>query len=160
MKLFHGSPQIVRNPLILNPNRTLDYGVGFYTTTSEQQASDWALRRSSKEECGYVNIYEFDNAAAANLKRLDFPNPPGEEWVDFVYANRNQMGFTHNNDLVYGPVANDRVYAAFALYEQGLLNKQELIAELKTYTLIDQMVFHTEASLKCLKFIEAKEVRP
>ena len=40
------------------------------------------------------------------------------------------------------------------------LDKQELIAELKTYKLIDQMLFHTEESLKCLRFIEAKEVRP
>jgi hypothetical protein len=35
----------------------------------------------------------------------------------------------------------------------------ELIVELKTYTLIDQMVFHTEVSLNYLKFIEAKEVQ-
>lgn len=141
MILFHGSFQIVSEPRILVPQRTLDYGVGFYTTTSEQQARDWALRHIS------------------GLKRLNFSNPPEEEWVDFVHANRNQFGFTHDNDLVYGPVANDRVYAAFALYEQGLLNKQELIKELKTYTLIDQMVFHTEVALKCLTFIEAKEVR-
>ena len=93
-------------------------------------------------------------------ERLDFANPPGEKWVDFVYANRNQRGFTHDNDLVYGPVANDRVYAAFALYEQGLLSKQELISELKTYILIDQMVFHTEEALKCLTFVESKEVKP
>ena len=44
MLLYHGSPQIVRKPRILVPNRTLDYGIGFYTTTSEQQAHDWALR--------------------------------------------------------------------------------------------------------------------
>ena len=159
MILYHGSPTIVCEPRILKPGRTLDYGTGFYTTTSERQASDWAIRRASAEQCGYVNIYEFDDVASSGLKRLVFPNPPGEEWVDFVYANRNQLGYTHDNDLVYGPVANDRVYAAFALYEQGLLNKQELIAELKTYKLIDQMVFHTEKSLKYLKFVEAKEVR-
>ncbi|MBR6002269.1 MAG: DUF3990 domain-containing protein [Bacteroidales bacterium] len=159
MILFHGSPQVVREPRILIPNRTLDYGTGFYTTTSEKQAYDWALRRVSGEQCGYVNIFEFDEVVAAELKRLDFANPPGEEWVDFVYANRNQRGFTHDNDLVYGPVANDRVYAAFALYEQGLLSKQELIAELKTYKLIDQMVFHTEEALQCLTFMEAKEVK-
>lgn len=159
MILYHGSPQIVSKPRILVPNRTLDYGVGFYTTTSEQQARDWALRRLSNKEHAYVNVYEFDESSAAQLKRLNFSNPPGEEWVDFVYANRNQRGFTHDNDLVYGPVANDRVYAAFALYEQGLLNKQELILELKTYTLIDQMVFHTEAALKYLRFIETKEIR-
>ena len=160
MILFHGSSQIVRTPLILNPNRTLDYGAGFYTTTSEQQAHDWALRRITGNKTGYVNVYEFDETAAASvLKRLNFSNPPEEDWVGFVYANRNQRGFTHDNDLVYGPVANDRVYAAFALFEQGLLNKQELIVELKTYTLIDQMVFHTEVSLNYLKFIEAKEVQ-
>jgi hypothetical protein len=158
MILFHGSPIIVSEPCILKPGRTLDYGTGFYTTTSEQQAADWALRRASAGQYGYVNIYELDDAAASGLKRLVFQNPPGEDWVDFVYANRNQLGFIHDYDLVYGPVANDRVYAAFALYEQGLLNKQELIAELKTYRLIDQMVFHTEDALKYLRFIEAKEV--
>lgn len=121
MILFHGSLQIVKEPRILVPSRTLDYGAGFYTTTSEKQA---------------------------------------EDWVDFVHANRTRRGFTHDHDLVYGPVANDRVYAAFALFEQGLLGKQELLSELKTYRLIDQMLFHTEESLKFLKFVEAKEVRP
>ena len=160
MILFHGSLQIVREPHILVPNRTLDYGAGFYTTTSEQQAREWILRKLSGEESGFVNVYEFNENAAEGLKRLDFSNPPGDEWVDFVHANRTRRDFTHDYDLVYGPVANDRVYAAFALYEQGLLDKQELIAELKTYKLIDQMLFHTEESLKCLRFIEAKEVRP
>jgi len=159
MILFHGSAQEVREPRILVPNRTLDYGVGFYTTTSEQQARDWALRRISGAGIAYVNVYAFDETAATHLKRRDFTNPPEEDWVDFVYANRNRRDFTHDYDLVYGPVANDRVYAAFALYEQGLLNKQELITELRTYTLIDQMVFHTEAALEFLKFIEAKEVQ-
>ena len=73
--------------------------------------------------------------------------------------NRTRKSFMHNYDIVYGPVANDRVYAAFALYEGGLLNKQNLIAELKTYKLVDQFLFHTEAALHTLSFIEAKEVQ-
>ena len=151
---------MVQIPRILVSNQTLDYGAGFYTTTSEQQAREWILRKLSGEDSGFVNVYDFDEKAAEGLKRLDFRNPPGDEWVDFVHANRTRRDFTHDYDLVYGPVANDRVYAAFALYEQGLLGKQELIAELKTYKLIDQMLFHTEESLACLRFIEAKEVRP
>ncbi|MCR5277179.1 MAG: DUF3990 domain-containing protein [Bacteroidales bacterium] len=102
MILYRGSPHMVCIPRILTPNRTLDYGVGFYTTTSEQQAHDWALRKITVGSCGYVNVYEFDEAAAADLKRRNFSNPPEDDWVDFVYA-------------------------AFALYEQGLLNKQELL---------------------------------
>ena len=105
------------------------------------------------------SIYEFEEKAASQLDCLTFNNPPDEEWVDFVHKNRTQRYFTHNHDLVYGPVANDRVYAAFALSEQGLLGKEELIAELRTYRLIDQMLFHTEEALRFLKFIEAEEVR-
>lgn len=159
MILFHGSLQIVKEPRILIPGRTLDYGAGFYTTTSEQQARDWVVRKLDvNDKIGYINIYDFDKPSAKGLDCLIFANPPGEDWVDFVHANRTQRGFIHNHDLVYGPVANDRVYAAFALYEQGLLSKQELITELRTYSLVDQMLFHTEAALKCLKFNGVKEV--
>ncbi|MBQ4033027.1 MAG: DUF3990 domain-containing protein, partial [Paludibacteraceae bacterium] len=72
--------------------------------------------------------------------------------------NRTQKDFNHNYDIVYGPVANDRVYAAFALFEGGVLNKQELIAELKTYKLVDQYLFHTVDSLKAISFVDYKEI--
>lgn len=85
-------------------------------------------------------------------------NQPTEEWVDFVHQNRTVKGFQHDYDIVYGPVANDRVYAAFALYEGGVLDKQELIRELRTYKLVDQYLFHTSPALQYLSFIEAKEV--
>ena len=38
MELYHGSVEVVRNPRIIQPERTLDYGSGFYTTTSFHQA--------------------------------------------------------------------------------------------------------------------------
>ena len=75
--------------------------------------------------------------------------------MDFVYSNRNNDSFDHNYDFVYGPVANDRVYAQFSLYEAGLIDKQTLIRELKTYTLVDQMLFHTPLSLKAISFVES-----
>lgn len=53
---------------------------------------------------------------------------------------------------------NDKVYAAFALYEGGIIDKQNLISELKAYKLVDQYLFHTDKALKAIKFIEAKEV--
>ena len=159
MKLYHGSIEKVDTPEIREPNRTLDYGSGFYTTTSFHQAEDWVHRRMKEKEVnsGFVNVFDFDENALQNLNCLIF-NSPSEEGVDFVMKNRIQKGFTHSYDIVYGPVANDRVYAAFALYEGGLLNKQNLIAELNTYKLVDQYLFHTEAALQALTFIEAKEV--
>ena len=106
---------------------------------------------------GYVNVYEFDESALRKLKSLIFYQPT-EEWVDFVHQNRTVKGFQHDFDIVYGPVANDRVYAAFALYEGGVLSKQELIRELKTYKLVDQYLFHSSQALQYLSFFEAKEV--
>lgn len=160
MIVYHGSLECVNHPEMRKPNRTLDYGNGFYTTTSIQQAEDWVRRKmkETKSSHGFVNTYNLDEQAMVTMKTLFFQQPT-EDWVDFVMLNRRQRGFTHDYDVVYGPVANDRVYAAFALYEGGIIDKQTLIAELKTYKLVDQYLFHTERSLNLLTFVGAKEVK-
>ena len=158
MKLYHGSLEVVSDPRIITPNRTLDYGRGFYTTTSYEQAEQWVRRRKGTQRTvGYVNVYELADILPDDIKQLRFETPT-EEWVDFVMRNRTEKGFEHSFDIVYGPVANDRVYAAFALYESNLLDKEGLIHELRAYELVDQFLFHTEQSLQHLTFIEAKEV--
>ena len=158
MKLYHGSLEVVSEPRIITPNRTLDYGRGFYTTTSYEQAEQWVRRRKgTQHSVGYVNVYELADILPEEIKQLRFETPT-KEWVDFVMRNRTERGFEHSFDIVYGPVANDRVYAAFALYESNLLDKEGLIRELRTYELVDQYLFHTEQSLQYLTFIEAKEV--
>lgn len=158
MKLYHGSLEVVSDPRIITPNRTLDYGRGFYTTTSYEQAEQWVRRRKgTQHSVGYVNVYELADILPDDIKQLRFDSPT-EEWVDFVMRNRTEKGYEHSFDIVYGPVANDRVYAAFALYESNLLDKEGLIRELRAYELVDQFLFHTEQSLQHLTFIEAKEV--
>ena len=159
MKLYHGSIEIVEKPEIRESNRTLDYGKGFYCTTSYDQAVDWVKRRLKEHDgnLGFVNVYEFNEDLMNSFKSLSFDSPT-EEWLDFVMNNRTNRDYCHDYDIVYGPVANDRVYAAFALYEGGVLNKQELISELKTYKLVDQYLFHTEKALSALLYIEKKEV--
>lgn len=158
IELYHGSLDIVDSPEIRKPNRTLDYGTGFYLTTSRQQAESW-VRRKFKGEIiqGWLNIYEYDPSVEISLSVLIFENPD-EKWLDFVMANRMNRNFTHNYDIVKGPVADDRVYASFALYEAGLLNKQSLIAELKAYKLVNQILLHTEASLASIKFLTADKI--
>lgn len=161
MKLYHGSTEIVAKPEIRKPNRTLDYGSGFYATTSLAQAEAWVRRRidEMKVERGYVNVYQLDEERLKALNCLMFDEPT-DEWLDFVMNNRTNRHFIHSYDIVAGPVANDRVYAAFALFEGGIINKQELIAQLRTYRLVDQYLFHTPQALKAITFIDAKEVEP
>ena len=159
MILYHGSLEIVEVPEIRMPDRTLDYGSGFYTTTSFEQAETWVKRkmRDKNADKGYVNIYDFDEQGVNGLRQLIF-HTPSDEWIDFVMANRTRKGFTHDYDLVFGHMENDRVYLAFALYEGAIIGKEELIKRLKTYKLVDQYLFHTEASLRFLSYKEAKEV--
>ena len=159
-KIYHGSIEIVENPEIRQPNRSLDYGSGFYTTTSFAQAQKLVKRRMKEKGVpkGYVNVYEFDDKVLDSMKVLLFKKP-NEDWVNFVMRNRTERGFTHDYDIVYGPVADDNVYTQFSLYEGGIISMPTLIQELKTYKLVDQYLFHTERALVAIKYVESIEVK-
>ena len=60
MILYHGSTELVNHPEIRKKREDsfLDFGAGFYTTTSFEQAERWArikMRREDKE-IGYVSF--------------------------------------------------------------------------------------------------------
>lgn len=158
MTLYHGSLEIVENPQILQANRPLDFGTGFYTTTSLQQARRWVKLRmeQSQASVGFINIYEYTPKRDLRTRLFRSAN---EAWVDFVHANRTIQDYNHDYDIVTGPVANDNVYLSFNLYESGIISKRELIRRLKTYKLVDQLLFHTERSLDTLEYVGNKEVR-
>ena len=166
MRLFHGSLQIVREPRIMEAAfyRPLDFGTGFYTTSSREQAVRWILNRldyDGSAACGFLNTYEFDEAAfsAAGLKRLDFPvHPVDVAWLRFVMKNRRGGNPEHGYDLVTGPVANDRVYTVISTYEAGFIDEQSAIARMETYRLANQFLFHTRDALQTLSFAGAEEV--
>lgn len=158
--LYHGGSEVIKRPEIREPNRTLDFGKGFYLTSSKPQAEDWVSRRCQAvgTAFGYVNEYEFDLEAAASMLSVKTFDSPSDEWLDFVMANRRVLGFTHDYDIVVGPVANDRVYTAFSLYEGGTISRDILIQQLKTYKLVDQYLFHTPQALDHLIFRTAYKI--
>ena len=158
MTLYHGSLEIVEKPQILQANRPLDFGTGFHTTTSLQQARRWVKLRmeQSQASVGFINIYEYTPKRDLRTRLFRSAN---EAWVDFVHANRTVQDYNHDYDIVTGPVANDNVYLSFNLYESGIITKRELIRRLKTYKLVDQLLFHTKRSLDTLEYVGNKEVR-
>jgi hypothetical protein len=163
MRLYHGGMLIVEQPHIIKRphSHTSDFGPGFYTTTDYEQAKKWVeIRRArGQTEGGGVSAFEAPDNLLQNpqLKRLIF-NAADRDWLDFVMKNRNHPDFTHDNDIVAGPVANDRVYAALSLYEDTFLDIDETIRRLKTYKLVNQILFSTEKSIQELLFIEGKHV--
>lgn len=158
MMLYHGRSHRIEVPEIREPERTLDFGRGFYTTTSSEQAEKLVYSRiGSKRWChGYVNTYLFDVGKALAELRVKRFEERNDEWVDFVLQNRMVDGFCHDFDIVIGPVANDNVYRQFALFEGGIISKRTLIDELMTYKLVDQYLFHTLDSLRFLEFQTVK----
>ena len=158
--LFHGGSDIIVAPEIREPSRTLDFGKGFYLTTSRGQAERWVRNRLTKSgDEGYVNSYTFDIESAFATLNIKVFESANDEWIEFVLANRMVDGFKHDYDIVIGPVADDRVYAQFSLFEGGLISKETLIRELKTYKLVDQYLFHTEKAIPHLKYVEHYAIR-
>ena len=161
MKLYHGSNFEVKNPGILTTLRTGDFGRGFYTTSSIKQARRWAQIRARQAEIdiGIVSIFEVDDTIFENhLLSVKTFTTANDEWLDFVLANRMDVAYEHQFDLVRGPVANDRVYACLNALEEGLAERATVLKRLKTFVLADQILFHTSQSLQFLSFAAIEEV--
>ena len=158
MILYHGSYMVVEKPQLIEQNRFLDFGYGFYTTTNREQAEGFAkkviVRRGGKP---IVNIYEFDENTHMNLFVKKFASPDGE-WLDFVSEHRNGTYNGAKYDIVIGAVANDDVYRTLQVYSSGLLSKEQALEALKVKKLFNQYVFATEKSLSFLKFVGSKEI--
>lgn len=158
MRLYHGSTVIVRAPSILKGRKTTDFGKGFYTTTSFEQAARWAKIRKDRNHANraVVSVYEFYDEVLGNTKfDVMHYHSATAEWLNFVVANRRNST-THHYDLVMGPVANDSLYATITMYEKGDLSVEAAVVQLKTHVLFDQLSFHSKKALKHLHFIEEK----
>ena len=161
MQIYHGGFIEISEPKILNPSHAMDFGTGFYTTTSFEQAKKWSLIKKDRfnYEHAVVSTFEMDNTIFKNpnLKSKVF-HKADEEWLDFVMSNRQNINFTYDYDVVMGAVANDNVYASLNLYEDGFISKKELLEELMTWKYVDQICFHTEKALQYIRFLKSEEV--
>ena len=84
-KLYHGSINIVDKPEFGKGNKHNDYGLGFYCTTIESLAKEWAGKAG---RYSYVNKYYLRDD---NLKILDLTQPPYNNvlnWVALLLHNR------------------------------------------------------------------------
>lgn len=157
MILYHGSDTIVDTPKILEAQRPLDFGEGFYVTSSKNQAILWAkkvsLRNNSKYKC--INRYDFNLEKAEKSLAIIRFDIADENWLDFICANRSRKP-VGVYDLVIGPVADDKVYRVVVEYENGDLDKETALKRLKTETLCDQVLFHTKKALEYLKYVDTE----
>ena len=154
MKLYHGTNVDFDVIDLTKSNKYKDFGRGFYLTDIRSQAEELAAKKS-RLFGGYpiIQEYEFDESllSGAELKVLKF-DKPSTEWAEFIFKNRNRdNNFTHDYDIVIGPIANDGVAYLLGRYEEGTLTIEELSDKLDYKKLNSQYFFGTDKSLKYLK---------
>lgn len=131
MILFHGSNiQIDNIDLSLSkPNK--DFGRAFYLSPDIDQAREMAAFKT--ELLGgseVVTEFEIDTFDGLQVKSFDSYS---EEWAHFVYSHRSEpQGKTlHDYDVVFGPIANDRIGAQINRFKQGYITFEEFINRIK-----------------------------
>ena len=161
MILYHGSIVPVEKPEIRQSETFLDFGTGFYTTASYEQAERWARikMRRLNVGLGYVSVYSFDYEAAKKQTDIFRFQKADIEWLNFVVGNRRGEELFKAADMHIGPVADDNVYRSIRLFETGVLDAEETVKRLRTEVLQDQWTFRSEKILSFLSFIKVKEIR-
>ena len=143
--IYHGSMQIVSEPEIRIAKYHKDFYYGFYCTDIREQAERWAIRFGNT---GYISRYAYSENP--ELKVLCFEKMT-EEWLDFILNCRSGKDMT-NYDLVFGGVANDKVFNTVELFFDGLIDKAEAINRLSYERPNLQICFCTEKALSLLHF--------
>ena len=158
MKLYHGSNVIVNEPKILESDRKLDFGTGFYVTSSLEQAKKWSLLTRVRRNSGkaIVSVYDIDECELKKLRILKF-NEPNKDWLRYVSRNRRNEYTQDDYDIVIGPVADDKTMPVINYYFAGTYTEEETIKRLLPQKLKDQFVFKTKEAIKLLNFCEVIE---
>lgn len=156
--LYHGSNTTIEKIDLSKSRPFKDFGRAFYLSADKQQAWDRAYAAiTMRGGTPQVTAFEFDeqelNASSMSILRFESYT---EAWADFVFANRNRRKpvYRHNYDIVYGPIANDKVGEQVALLKGGYIDKQRFMQKLQHMRGITfQYAFCTEQAITKLKRI-------
>ena len=133
--LYHGSTVNIDSIDLAKSRPNKDFGRGFYLSADRQQA--WRMGEfKALTEGGnpVINTYLFDETLLSSdqMRVLTFPGYT-REWAEFIFLNRNNRNIlpAHDYDIVYGPIANDRVGVQIGKYEAGDITLEQFLENLK-----------------------------
>ena len=132
MILYHGSNIVIGQIDLTKSKPNKDFGQGFYLSDNENQAQEMAeFKAIQLGGDPIISRFEFDDTIMSDtsLKVLRFEEY-SEEWADFVLKNRDGVA-TEKYDIVYGPIANDKVGLQIRKLKDGSIDKKEFLNRLK-----------------------------
>ncbi len=156
MKLYHGSNVKIDTIDLAKSRPNKDFGRGFYLSADSLQAQRMGEFKALTEGgTPIMNVYEVDDdiLSSTELKVLQFDGY-SRKWAEFVFLNRNnpQSESAHRYDIVYGPIANDRVGVQICKYEAGDITLDQFLENLKYMKGITyQYFFGTERAIAKLR---------
>lgn len=156
MILYHGSNQRVQQIELSKSRPAKDFGRAFYLSSEYDQAVEMAKFKS--ETFGgdiIINEFELDESALSmpDLKLLRF-DAYSEEWARFVLANREARYNIHDFDIVFGPIANDKVGRQIFNFQAGYIDFDMFLKRIQYPEGITfQWAFCTEQALRTLRSI-------
>lgn len=155
MILYHGSNIDIEIIDLAKSKPNKDFGKGFYLSENEIQAQEMAVFKSMQlGGTPVVSKFEFNsNVMADSSLKIKVFNDYSEEWADFVLANRDGCP-VERYDIVYGPIANDKVGMQIRKLKDGSIDKSEFLNRLKYMKGITyQFFFGSEVAIEHLKKI-------
>lgn len=160
MRLYHGSNTAIGEIDLTRGRRGKDFGQGFYLSADRTQALMMAERTVDREETGVatLTVYDFDDSVlhqSSDLRVKIFENY-SREWAEFIMMNRQNRSYQqeHNYDIVYGPIADDKVGLQISRFRLQYIPMEELIRQLSFIRPTFQYFFGTERAIQLLNRIE------
>ena len=152
IQLYHGSTVYIERIDLQKSRPNKDFGRGFYLSADRQQA--WRMgefKALTEGGAPVMNTYLFDETVliSGELRVLTFEGYT-REWAEFIFLNRNNRSTkpAHDYDIVYGPIANDRVGVQIGKYEAGDITLDQFLENLKYMKGVTfQYFFGTERAL-------------
>ena len=156
MILYHGTNTIITDIDLSLSKPYKDFGKAFYLSDDISQAKEIAISRSVFLGGNpIVNEYYFDESLLTNDNlSIKIFKEYSREWGEFVLLNRDERNsdIMHNYDIVYGPIADDRVGLQLRKFKDNIISMEDLVNNLKYVKGVSyQYAFCTEKAIKTLQ---------
>jgi len=153
MLLYHGSNMMIEEIDLAKSRPYKDFGKAFYLSDNEKQAKEMArFKVMTGGGVESITVFDFGENDISMMKVKRFENYT-EEWAEFVYNNRDEkQDFSHNYDLIYGPIANDTVGVQIRDLRERKISMKAFLKNLEYYKGITfQYAFCTPLAISKLK---------
>ena len=155
MILYHGTNKAFDTIDLTKSKPNKDFGQGFYLSREYSQAMEMAKTKFDQIKTGFPTVltYEVDEQQMNQLNVLRF-DAYTFEWAQFILMNRRNDTDKpmHDYDIVYGPIANDKVGVQLWKFENQMIDLETFTRNLHRMEGITfQYFFGTERAIKLLK---------